>query len=126
MAIPARRPSTRVGAVRQVHHALCLPRAARLAAPTDPPPVAPGPRLRHHQPGSRRPGRSRMPLATLAPHHGPRAAPLRGDHYVDLHATDPDLPASVRGLLVAGPDALRRAAALLQRADAVTLPAPPT
>ena len=51
-----------------------------------------------------------MRLATLSTPAGPRAAVLDGDHYVDLHATDCSLPSSVRGLLAAGPDALRAAA----------------
>jgi 2-keto-4-pentenoate hydratase/2-oxohepta-3-ene-1,7-dioic acid hydratase in catechol pathway len=67
-----------------------------------------------------------MRLATLRTPHGPRAAALRGDHYVDLHGTDPSLPATVRGLIEAGPDALRRAAEVVKRSDAVTLPAPAT
>ena len=40
-----------------------------------------------------------MRLATIHTADGPRAAVLHGLHYVDLHATDPSLPASARRLL---------------------------
>jgi 2-keto-4-pentenoate hydratase/2-oxohepta-3-ene-1,7-dioic acid hydratase in catechol pathway len=71
-----------------------------------------------------------MRLATLATPAGPRAAILVGDDYVVLYATDMSLPASVRALLAAGPDALRAAgeaarsprAFRLPAADAVLLP----
>src|SRR5438477_7023 len=56
-----------------------------------------------------------MRLATVLTPAGPRAAVLQGGHYVDLHATDPRLPAGVRQLLEGGPDALREAAAAAQR-----------
>jgi 2-keto-4-pentenoate hydratase/2-oxohepta-3-ene-1,7-dioic acid hydratase in catechol pathway len=64
-----------------------------------------------------------MRLATLSTPHGPRAALLAGDHYIDLHATDPQLPAGVRALLAAGPDARRRAADAARSPDAVRVPA---
>lgn len=51
-----------------------------------------------------------MRLATILTPQGPRAAVEAGDAYVDLHATDPGLPTSVRALLAASP-ALRRVAA---------------
>src|SRR5436309_364822 len=44
-----------------------------------------------------------MRLATIQTPTGPRAALLQGMQYLDLHATDPALPASVRQLLEAGP-----------------------
>ena len=50
-----------------------------------------------------------MRLATIATFAGPRAAALVGGHYVDLHATDPGLPTSVKHLLAASP-AVRKAA----------------
>ncbi len=50
-----------------------------------------------------------MRLATIATYAGPRAAALVGGHYVDLHATDPGLPTSVKHLLAASP-AVRKAA----------------
>jgi 2-keto-4-pentenoate hydratase/2-oxohepta-3-ene-1,7-dioic acid hydratase in catechol pathway len=63
-----------------------------------------------------------MRLATLSTPAGPHAAVLEGDHYVDLPATDSSLPASVRGLLAAGPDALRSAAVAAKSPKAVRIP----
>jgi 2-keto-4-pentenoate hydratase/2-oxohepta-3-ene-1,7-dioic acid hydratase in catechol pathway len=60
-----------------------------------------------------------MRLATIHTDSGPRAAILHGDHYVDLHATDPALPASMRSLLEHGPGALKAAAHAAHRPDAV-------
>jgi 2-keto-4-pentenoate hydratase/2-oxohepta-3-ene-1,7-dioic acid hydratase in catechol pathway len=51
-----------------------------------------------------------MRLATILTPHGPRAAAAVGNSFVDLHATDPGLPASVKLLLAASP-AVRKAAA---------------
>jgi len=72
-----------------------------------------------------------MRLATMQTSAGPRAAILHGEDYVDLHATDPALPSSVRALLEAGPEALKAAAqapgltkAAVYRADQVQLLAP--
>jgi 2-keto-4-pentenoate hydratase/2-oxohepta-3-ene-1,7-dioic acid hydratase in catechol pathway len=64
-----------------------------------------------------------MRLATLSTPAGPRAAALAGESYVDLHATDPQLPAGVRPLLAAGPDALRAAADAVRSPNAVRIPA---
>jgi 2-keto-4-pentenoate hydratase/2-oxohepta-3-ene-1,7-dioic acid hydratase in catechol pathway len=64
-----------------------------------------------------------MRLATIQTWAGPRAALLLDDHYVDLHATDADLPANLRQLLEAGPAALRAAAEAARRPDAVRYPA---
>src|SRR5205809_4566271 len=47
-----------------------------------------------------------MRLATLSTPAGPRPVLRSGDEYIDLLAADPTLPASVRGLLAAGSDAL--------------------
>jgi 2-keto-4-pentenoate hydratase/2-oxohepta-3-ene-1,7-dioic acid hydratase in catechol pathway len=47
-----------------------------------------------------------MKLATIQTPQGPRAALLHGDSYVDLHATDAALPASLRELLAEGRAAL--------------------
>jgi 2-keto-4-pentenoate hydratase/2-oxohepta-3-ene-1,7-dioic acid hydratase in catechol pathway len=44
---------------------------------------------------------------------------LQGNTYVDLHATNPALPASVRRLLEAGPAALQAAEEAAQRGDGV-------
>lgn len=51
-----------------------------------------------------------MKLATVLTPSGPRAVVPVGDSYVDLHATDPGLPSSVKHLLAASP-AVRKAAA---------------
>jgi 2-keto-4-pentenoate hydratase/2-oxohepta-3-ene-1,7-dioic acid hydratase in catechol pathway len=54
-----------------------------------------------------------MRLATLSTSAGPRACVRHGDDYVDLLAADSSLPATVRGIIAAGGDALgaaRRAA----------------
>jgi 2-keto-4-pentenoate hydratase/2-oxohepta-3-ene-1,7-dioic acid hydratase in catechol pathway len=61
-----------------------------------------------------------MRLATIHTADGPRAAVLEGQFYVDLHATDATLPASMRELLQQGPSALKRAADVAKRARAVT------
>jgi len=51
-----------------------------------------------------------MRLATVVTPHGPRVVAQVGDHYVDLHATDPGLPTCVKNLL-AGGAAVKAAAA---------------
>src|SRR5690349_12051184 len=51
-----------------------------------------------------------MRLATVLTPAGPRAAAHHNNRYVDLHATDPGLPASVKHLIAASP-AVRKAAA---------------
>ncbi len=64
-----------------------------------------------------------MRLATIHTPQGPRAAVLAGTYLVDLHATDPDLPASVRGLLEGGPALLQRAEQTAMREAAIRHPA---
>ena len=64
-----------------------------------------------------------MRLATIQTPSGPRAAVRQGDAFVDLHATNPVLPGSVRQLLEAGPAALKAAGETAARANAVRLPA---
>ena len=64
-----------------------------------------------------------MRLATLIVRDELRAAVLADDRYVDLRATDPDLPPTVRQLLAGGPDALRAAGQAARRPDAVSYPA---
>src|SRR4051794_14325491 len=64
-----------------------------------------------------------MRLATLRTPVGPRAAALVGDAYVDLHATDVDLPNSVRDLLAGGRTMLWHAAEAARKATAVRIPA---
>jgi 2-keto-4-pentenoate hydratase/2-oxohepta-3-ene-1,7-dioic acid hydratase in catechol pathway len=63
-----------------------------------------------------------MRLATLSTPAGPRAVVLHGEQYLDLQATDPALPNSVRALLEGGPELLKRVAALVGRGDAKTYP----
>src|SRR5262245_45086795 len=64
-----------------------------------------------------------MRLATIQTPAGPRAAVRQGDHYVDLHGSDPGLSTRVRALLEGGPPLLQKAAAVAGRADAVKHPA---
>jgi 2-keto-4-pentenoate hydratase/2-oxohepta-3-ene-1,7-dioic acid hydratase in catechol pathway len=64
-----------------------------------------------------------MRLASLDTLAGPRAAVLVGDHYVDLYATDMSLPASVRALLAAGPEARRAAEMAAKSPAAIRVPA---
>ena len=47
-----------------------------------------------------------MRLATIQTWAGPRAAVLAGDHLVDVHATDAQVPPTVREILDLGPAAL--------------------
>ena len=73
-----------------------------------------------------------MRLATIMTADGPRAAVQSGDKYIDLSAADATLPTTVRGLLAAGPDAMRRAAKIAKKGgdgvsvDSATLLAPIT
>lgn len=60
-----------------------------------------------------------MRLATLSTSIGPRAAMLDGDDYVLLHETDPNLPASVRELLILGTDALANLSSAVRTRQAV-------
>jgi len=59
-----------------------------------------------------------MRLATIQTPAGPRAALFQGEDYIDLHATRPDLPSSVRELLAGGSTMLRSAAEAAARPDA--------
>jgi len=52
-----------------------------------------------------------MRLVTYQSASGPRVAATRGGAYVDLHATDPQLPTSMKELLAMGADGLGRAQA---------------
>jgi 2-keto-4-pentenoate hydratase/2-oxohepta-3-ene-1,7-dioic acid hydratase in catechol pathway len=60
-----------------------------------------------------------MRLATIQTSAGPRSALLHNGSYVDLHATDASLPASVRGVLEGGPAMLQAAARASGRPEAV-------
>jgi 2-keto-4-pentenoate hydratase/2-oxohepta-3-ene-1,7-dioic acid hydratase in catechol pathway len=64
-----------------------------------------------------------MRLATIETWAGPRAAVLSGDSFIDIHATEPNLPANLRLLLAGGDDALKAVAELPGRAGAVKHPA---
>src|ERR1019366_6732096 len=64
-----------------------------------------------------------MRLATIETWAGPRAALLVGDFYLDIHATDANLPGNVRQLLTGGPDLMNAVAQLAQRPKAVLHPA---
>ena len=48
-----------------------------------------------------------MRLATIQTPAGPRPVVRAGDYYIDLVATAPELPGSVRGILKGGADMLR-------------------
>jgi 2-keto-4-pentenoate hydratase/2-oxohepta-3-ene-1,7-dioic acid hydratase in catechol pathway len=64
-----------------------------------------------------------MRLATIQTAEGPRAVVLRGDLYVDLHATDSALPSSIRELLSGGRAALEAAERTAQARKVITYPA---
>ena len=63
-----------------------------------------------------------MRLATIQTWAGPRAAVQLGDSFIDLHATDANLPGNVRQVLEAGPEMLAHAERTAHRADAVKIP----
>ncbi|HLW63972.1 MAG TPA: fumarylacetoacetate hydrolase family protein [Gemmataceae bacterium] len=62
-----------------------------------------------------------MRFATLRTNLGPRLVVRSGDHYVDLVATDPKLPASMRQLLEAGPAIYPAIESAVQKPQAVKL-----
>ena len=64
-----------------------------------------------------------MRLATIQTPLGPRPAVRVGDHYIDLLATAPELPGSVRGILEGGADALRKVSEAVKRPGATRLAA---
>lgn len=64
-----------------------------------------------------------MRFATIDTWAGPRAALLVRDAYIDLHASEPTLPPSVRQILEAGAGVQAAALEVAQRADAVRYPA---
>jgi 2-keto-4-pentenoate hydratase/2-oxohepta-3-ene-1,7-dioic acid hydratase in catechol pathway len=64
-----------------------------------------------------------MRLSTIHTSTGPRAAVALGAHFIDVQATDEDLPASVRGILEGGPDLLAKVKVVAQRPAAVSIPA---
>lgn len=64
-----------------------------------------------------------MRLATIQTWAGPRAAVQYGEHFIDLHATDANLPPSLRTLLDGGPEYLEFIKQVAQRPEAVKYPA---
>lgn len=63
-----------------------------------------------------------MRFATLQTATGPRAVVRRGDVYIDINATDPSVPNSVREWLAGGPALLKKLASVAERVDARKLP----
>src|SRR3954447_25341058 len=64
-----------------------------------------------------------MRLATIDSWAGPRAVLQVGDSFLDIHATDANLPGNVRQLLDGGPSVLNAIAELANRPNAVKTPA---
>jgi len=64
-----------------------------------------------------------MRLATIQTWAGPRAAVQRGEFFVDVHATDPGIPPSVRQILEGGPALLQAAEDVAKRPQAIKQPA---
>jgi 2-keto-4-pentenoate hydratase/2-oxohepta-3-ene-1,7-dioic acid hydratase in catechol pathway len=64
-----------------------------------------------------------MRLATIETWAGPRAALAIGDSFIDIHGTEPNLPANVRQLLEGGADILHAVQQVAQRPGAVKYPA---
>jgi len=64
-----------------------------------------------------------MRLATIHTWAGPRAAVLSGDAFIDLHATEVQLPPSLRAILDGGPEYLEFIAQVAKRPEAIKYPA---
>jgi 2-keto-4-pentenoate hydratase/2-oxohepta-3-ene-1,7-dioic acid hydratase in catechol pathway len=64
-----------------------------------------------------------MRLATIDTWAGPRAALLAGDSFIDIHATEANLPSNMRQILEIGPEALLAIRQLANRPNAVKTPA---
>lgn len=64
-----------------------------------------------------------MKLATILTVHGMRVVALKDLDCVDLHASDPSLPRTLKGLIEGGPDCLRRAAVAMEKPWSVKIPA---
>ena len=61
-----------------------------------------------------------MHLATIQTWAGPRAAVQRDDRFIDVHATDANVPPSVRQILEGGPELLQGVAQVAQRSEAIS------
>ncbi|HZZ77933.1 MAG TPA: fumarylacetoacetate hydrolase family protein [Gemmataceae bacterium] len=64
-----------------------------------------------------------MRLASIETWAGPRAAVLVGESFVDIHATEPNLPGNVRQILEGGAEMLRAVGEVAKRPNAVKVPA---
>jgi 2-keto-4-pentenoate hydratase/2-oxohepta-3-ene-1,7-dioic acid hydratase in catechol pathway len=64
-----------------------------------------------------------MRLSTISTPSGPRAAVAQGTHFIDIQATDENLPSSVRGILEGGPELLAFVEQVAGRPAAVRLDA---
>jgi 2-keto-4-pentenoate hydratase/2-oxohepta-3-ene-1,7-dioic acid hydratase in catechol pathway len=64
-----------------------------------------------------------MRLATIETWAGPRAALQVGDSFLDIHATEANLPGNLRQLLEGGPEVLKAASELGNRPTSVKFPA---
>lgn len=64
-----------------------------------------------------------MRLATIHTWAGPRAALKSGDSYIDLHATEANLPPSLRAILEGGPEYLEFVQQVGERPAAIKYPA---
>ena len=62
-----------------------------------------------------------MRWVTVASEEGPRACGVVNGEYIDVNAADPEMPATVRGLLELGPEWQRRAWAALPRGSSATI-----
>lgn len=60
-----------------------------------------------------------MRFATIQTPEGPRLAGVRAEGYVDLHATDPRVPADLKMLLAGGPEMIRLAEEALRRGKVI-------
>lgn len=60
-----------------------------------------------------------MRWATIHTWAGPRAALLQGEHYIDVHASEPAIPPSLRAILQGGETYLQAAGEVAQRPEAV-------
>lgn len=64
-----------------------------------------------------------MRLATIETWAGPRAALLVAESFVDIHATEPNIPGNLRQILAGGAELLRQVSELGARSNAVKYPA---